>query len=1607
MKRYKRGKWLLAIMICIMMLLPFQTKAASKIKINRTTVIILKNKTTQLKVKGTAKKVTWYTSDKSVAKVSAKGKVTAKKAGTAIVTGKIGKKKYKCKITVPDKAMNLCKDAKNTLEASGLSGKITWSSSNKKKVSISKKGKINIKKTGKVMVSAKAGKKSYRIYLNVLNKKHSWKKISEKKPTCTDEGTIKYVCKYCKDTYEDKQDALGHIYTKKIISPTCDSEGYTIYTCKRNKKHTVIKDFVKEKGHKYGEWKVQRKSTCTHTGWETAVCSVCKDEIVRDIPMIPHEYMNGVCKYCKATKKQSTANKMDVQVTKDKINIHIDGVGKTTDGTLSLIRVSPNEYAEGDAISGLSKDTDIKGTELAIYACQTETTVSIDRYDAKGNDRLYSKYYLISKKGVVKGPIYPSEIVPERKIKKFTANTKKGLFGDDSEDMVVDTGSKYTVINLDLPNLLVASKDNNGNLTNAEKEGTYEWTSQGKHYYFNKGYVDYFDRKIKSYTDKGIGVSLIIYATRADGWKNNYPASLLYEGGCDIGSIAGINTSTKEGSENWIAAIEFLAERYSREDGKYGHINNVVLGNEIDYAYNYNNIAAKATSLDVYMEEYSRLLRLTHMAISKYMDTVTVTVPTTHDWMRADYYNTYKPKEIYDWLNKKSKAEGDFNWGLSPHCYFRSLAGSFCVEDDTINGRKIKDDSGALMTGNMNNSNFLTFSNLEILEQYLEQDSMKYNGQMRDVYLTESGCSSYMGTEGDLRRQAAYVAFAYYKTSVLDCIDAFIYYRGVDHDIETRDGATFGLRNNKGANKYSYDVWKYIDTQYSFKIANKYLDVAAYYDKGIVNVPGENSNYMDPKETAKYHHTVANGKIKSYKDLMYAFSEDYDWDSIWNEKKIIRQTAESVPEWDDKVNLNGVKFYGKSFLADGKEHELLVSGQLPAGVSVEYKNNKRIAKGTQEATANFYKDGELVGTRTAKIQVGDMITNRSVYENGEKIYITANAVSNTQWVGIYKKGDKVGDVSDGGIPSVYWYYVNDGNQVSGNTYALQEIGQYNPNRPELKDLPAGEYEIVLMGKDGTYSKDEVVNITILDAGKKSGLPRLDTIEYKDAERNYTGKEESLEITGSLPINVTVTYTNNKITEAGKVQATARFLYYGQELETRTATLSLIGQMEKTLTTDKDTYQYGDDIMVTATGNKNDWVALYKKDDVIGSTKDGGIESIYWYYVATNGNVSGQPFNIRKGTQNSSRKDWTEVRNLPAGEYKLLLLENDTYTVLQEKNITIEGEAPVVDEKSISTDKDTYTEGEDIQVTAIGDKADWVGIYKADDKVGKTSDGGVPSIYWYTVNDGVHKSGDSVGIKTTTKATERTDWDLVKDLPAGDYKVVLLENGGYNILKQKNITIIAKEEQEESKLCIDKKEYQMGDDIKVTAIGASKDVWVGLYKKDDPTDGSVTSIYWYMVNDTTHQSGHTYGLKDMTDDNCDHGTRVAYKYLIPGEYKWVLTPEDGSYKVAEEVDFVIKPNEEIENKIKLDSTVSYTVNSMIPVATKAYTNTGKDWIAIFKDNVDYTEGKAEYISGSWSYVTDGGVTTVKAPSTPGKYKLVYFGEDARHIITTRDIIVTTP
>lgn len=74
------------------------------IRLNKTSAVIYTSGTTsvQLKaaVKGAGSKVTWTSSDKKTVVVDSKGKVTAQKTGTAVITAKANGKTARCKVTV-------------------------------------------------------------------------------------------------------------------------------------------------------------------------------------------------------------------------------------------------------------------------------------------------------------------------------------------------------------------------------------------------------------------------------------------------------------------------------------------------------------------------------------------------------------------------------------------------------------------------------------------------------------------------------------------------------------------------------------------------------------------------------------------------------------------------------------------------------------------------------------------------------------------------------------------------------------------------------------------------------------------------------------------------------------------------------------------------------------------------------------------------------------------------------------------------------------------------------------------------------------------------------------------------------------------------------------------------------------------------------------------------------------------------------------------------------------------------------------------------------------------------------------------------------------------
>ena len=134
---------------------------AAKIKLNKTKLSLYVKKTATLKVNGTKKKAKWSSSSKKVATVSNKGKVTAVKAGKATITAKIGKKKYKCTVTVKNPTISKTTASVYVgktvnLKVSNAVGKVTWSSSNKKVATVTGGGVVKGVAKGTATITAKA-----------------------------------------------------------------------------------------------------------------------------------------------------------------------------------------------------------------------------------------------------------------------------------------------------------------------------------------------------------------------------------------------------------------------------------------------------------------------------------------------------------------------------------------------------------------------------------------------------------------------------------------------------------------------------------------------------------------------------------------------------------------------------------------------------------------------------------------------------------------------------------------------------------------------------------------------------------------------------------------------------------------------------------------------------------------------------------------------------------------------------------------------------------------------------------------------------------------------------------------------------------------------------------------------------------------------------------------------------------------------------------------------------------------------------------------------------------------------------------------------------------
>ena len=823
-----------------------------------------------------------------------------------------------------------------------------------------------------------------------------------------------------------------------------------------------------------------------------------------------------------ATNTNTSNSDSEVTVNVGKSNIVIDIHKVGTNGTAQLIRLEADEYYRNDEYVGMSQNITTNGDIVAEYECGTEDSVTINRYQSDGTDRLYSKYYLIQNNKILAGPFYASEISSLRSVAPFEQASKKGLTLEDESTIntALEMGVSNTVINMDLSTLIITNEDEDGNpIDNSLRSDVIEFESNGEIFYFNSEYVKLQDRLISTYSREGINVTLVVIAW-AKTVTSDYPTDLMYLEANQNRHTMAFNTSTERGREYFIAAMEFMASRYTKS-ADAGLVDKFVIGNEIDYTYDWSLIIPlqdengkyQRADFDVFMEEYARGLRLANLAVKKYNSEAKVLVSLTHNWAEnclVSYgykstnnsnirYNSYAPKEICDWLIDVEGSRGNYDWGLAVHPYPIGTTSSNPIKTD-VN----RNDYAHPITGDWETSPWITAANLELYQLYLEQPENMINGEVRSVSLTETSICNVNEdkvSEEEYKiatyEQAASVAMYYYRAANIDCIDQIAYFSEYD---QSETGNKLGLRQLDGTAKPSYNVWKYVDTDKSFNYSNQYL------------------KYIDDD-------------AETYQDVMAAVESEYDWDKHWNLDNIICRSVSNGPvnrtistdkdvyNANDSINVTAtgdvgdiVALYLENDDIENSEpiYQFPVSGSengitFKSGRTYDLVAYGRIgATRTEDAylKAGKYKivlwTGLVEETVVKEITIASdyvfgssspsLSINKTVYKGGEDVIVTATGNPNG-WVGLYKKTD-----TPKAVTSIYWYYNNypEEGYISGKPVVMQSTTHnYDSSNPSLR-LDEGDYIIYLFGDGGYSSILKSVEFKV-EAGEITGL---ESIQYE-------------------------------------------------------------------------------------------------------------------------------------------------------------------------------------------------------------------------------------------------------------------------------------------------------------------------------------------------------------------------------------------------------------------------------------------------------------------------------------------------------------------------------
>lgn len=399
-------------------------------------------------------------------------------------------------------------------------------------------------------------------------------------------------------------------------------------------------------------------------------------------------------------------------------------------------------------------------------------TLTLDLDTITGREPLLSSWALVRKNGDTWEPLSHARYIDDQKprahLPRANPASLKGIGGMpfDHPDME-ELGIHSLTLNFILNNFFLPPGSPGGT--------PYEYA--GRTWKLNDTIIADYDRQMLHAAKHDGMVSAIILITP----QGHAPeGSWIHTAGHPHANPPGIyvlpDFTTREGTNAYAAAMNFVTERYSRPDGKYGRVHHWIMHNEINSGFFWANAGDK-TSL-TYLDLYQKSMRVAHILARRFDPHAKALISFEHCWNIRIDPRSHPAKELLDHLVRFSRAEGDFEWGLAYHPYAQD-----------IRNPRVWEDSQATFDIN---TPYLTYRNLEVLDAWVHQPSVAFRGTPREIQFTEQGVNSPDYSGKILAEQSASMAYIWKKIETMKTVTAFQYHLWADDHSE--GGLRLGLR---------------------------------------------------------------------------------------------------------------------------------------------------------------------------------------------------------------------------------------------------------------------------------------------------------------------------------------------------------------------------------------------------------------------------------------------------------------------------------------------------------------------------------------------------------------------------------------------------------------------------------------------------------------------------------------------------------------------------------------------------------------------------------------------------------------------------------------------